>query len=425
MKTSREDLIKVIDFWNTNIGSEELFGRELVEKINYKSKEVIDILGPRRSGKSSILKLIISRLGLGGDFLYINFEDPYFIKHNGPEVVEDLIDVFREHYGGNLKYLFFDEIQEVQYWEKAIRKLRDKGEYKIFVTGSSLSLLSREMSTALTGRHLSYMVLPLDFREFLFFKKISIDSKKDLVLKGRLISKKFDEYLSSGGFPEAVITGSQELLKEYFYDIIQKDIIARHQVRDKDALEKTAVFILSNSGKIVSVESIKDAFSLSFRSADLYVEYLKDAFLVFELSQFSFSLKKQTKALKKVYAVDTGLAWAVSFKFSEDKGRMLENLVYLHLRARESEIYYYRTKNRKEVDFFVKEKTNPKILIQVAWSLDGVEKRERELDGLMDAMNETGLKEGFILTYSEEETIKKDGKTVYIFPVYKWLLEDM
>ena len=425
MKTSREDLIKVIDFWNTNIGSEELFGRELVEKINYKSKEVIDILGPRRSGKSSILKLIISRLGLGGDFLYINFEDPYFIKHNGPEVVEDLIDVFREHYGGNLKYLFFDEIQEVQYWEKAIRKLRDKGEYKIFVTGSSLSLLSREMSTALTGRHLSYMVLPLDFREFLFFKKISIDSKKDLVLKGRLISKKFDEYLSSGGFPEAVITGSQELLKEYFYDIIQKDIIARHQVRDKDALEKTAVFILSNSGKIVSVESIKDAFNLSFRSADLYVEYLKDAFLVFELSQFSFSLKKQTKALKKVYAVDTGLAGAVSFKFSEDKGRMLENLVYLHLRARESEIYYYRTKNRKEVDFFVKEKTNPKILIQVVWSLDGVEKRERELDGLMDAMNETGLKEGFILTYSEEETIKKDGKTVHIFPVYKWLLEDM
>jgi predicted AAA+ superfamily ATPase len=424
MKTNKEDLIKVIDFWNSSIGSEELYGREVVENIKYKSKEIIDILGPRRSGKSSIMKLVISRLGLGGDFLYINFEDPYFIEHNGPEVVGDLIDVFKEYYGGNLKYLFFDEIQEIQHWEKSVRKLRDKGEYKVFVTGSSSSLLSREMSTALTGRHLSYMVLPLNFREFLFFKKIEIGSKKDLITKDRLIAKKFDEYLIVGGFPEAVITGDQELLKEYFYDIVQKDIIARHQVRDKDALEKTAVFLLSNSGKIVSTESIKDAFNLSFRSADLYMEYLKDAFLIFELSQFSFSLKKQAKALKKVYAVDTGLAGAVSFRFSDDKGRMLENAVYLHLVAKGYELYYYRTKNRKEVDFFIKEKTKPKALIQVAWSLGAVETKDRELDGLMDAMDETGLREGFILTYNEEETIKEEGKTIHILPVYKWLLED-
>jgi predicted AAA+ superfamily ATPase len=195
-------------------------------------------------------------------------------------------------------------------------------------------------------------------------------------------------------------------------------------VRDKDALEKTAVFLLSNSGKIVSTESIKDAFSLSFRSADLYMEYLKDAFLIFELPQFSFSLKKQAKALKKVYAVDTGLASAVSFRFSDDKGRMLENAVYLHLVAKRHELYYYRTKNRKEVDFFIKEKTKPKVLIQVAWSLDSAETKKRELDGLMDAMDETGLEEGFILTYNEEETIKEEGKIIHILPAYKWLLED-
>lgn len=422
MKINRDNLVKVIDFWNQSTGLDELYGRDVVEEINYKSKEIIDIVGPRRSGKSSVLKLVISRMGLCDNFLYINFEDPYFVEHNSPQVIEDIISVFKEHYGDNLKYLFFDEIQEIKNWEKAIRKLRDGEDYKIFITGSSSSLLSREMSSSLTGRHLSYKVFPLSFREYLFFEKININSKKDFILKKNLILEKFKDYLNQGGFPEAVITADVELLKEYFYDIIQKDVIARHDVRDVEALEKMAVFLLSNSGKIVSIESIKNSFNLSFRSADLYLEYLKDAFLVFELPQFSFSLKKQAKAQKKVYAIDTGLASAVSFRFSEDKGRVLENLVYLNLTAKYRELYYYRTKSRKEVDFFVREKNEPKTLVQVAWTLEDEKTRERELESLKEAMEETGLKEGLILTYDEEEIVEDGEKTINILPVYKWLL---
>lgn len=422
MKIYEENLIKVIDFWNSSVKREKLYNREVIENIDYKSKEVIDIIGPRRSGKSSVLKLVINRLGIKDAFLYINFEDPYFIKNNSPEIIENLIEVFKENYSNKLKYLFFDEIQEIENWEKAIRKLRDVGEYKIFVTGSSSKLLSQEISSVLTGRHLTHKVFPLNFREFLFFENISVDSKKDIVLKKNLILKKFGEHLNFGGFPEVVITKNKELLKNYFYDILQKDIVMRYEIRDKDALEKMAVFFLTNSGKIISMESIKDAFNLSYYSVDLYMEYLKNAFLVFELPQFSFSLKKQAKAMKKIYAVDTGLANAISFKFSEDKGRMLENLVYLNLIQKDNDVYYYRTKNYKEVDFFTRENNKAKELIQVVWDLSNPEAKEREIDNLFEAMKEAKLSNGCILTFNEEDLIKKTGKTINVLPVYKWIL---
>jgi predicted AAA+ superfamily ATPase len=424
MKKNKENLIKVIDFWNKSISEDKLYTRSLIDDIDYKNKEIVDLLGPRRSGKSSVLKLIINRLGLSDNFLYINFEDPYFIENNKAEIIEELIEVFLENYSGNLKYLFFDEIQEIEGWERAVRKLRDGKNYKIFITGSSSTLLSRELASSLTGRHISYKVLPLSFLEYLFFEGINVDSKKDLILKDALLYKKFKEYLNGGGFPEVVITKNASLLKSYFYDILQKDVIARNDIRDKEALEKMAVFLFSNAGKIVSIKSLKDAFALSFFSASTYLEYLKDAFLVFELSQFSYSLKKQGKALKKIYIVDTGIANVVSFKFSEDRGRALENLVYLELLRRGKEIFYYKTKNNKEVDFLIKEKAKAKELLQVSWSIEDKKTKERELNSLFEAMEETGLKNGLILTENEEGEEKKDRKIIHIKPVYKWLLED-
>jgi len=420
---NKEKLVKIIDFWQKSVENDDLFSRKIIDTINLTGKEIVDIIGPRRGGKSSILKLVIKRLDLAGDYLFVNFEDPYFVENNGPEIIEELLGVYREYFGKDLKYLFFDEIQSIDGWEKAVRKLRDGAKYKIFITGSSSKLLSREISTLITGRHLSYRALPLDFKEYLHFNKIGIDSKKEIILKENPLKRKFEEYLAIGGFPEVVLSGNKELLKNYFYDFIQKDVAVRHEVRDREALEKMAIFLISNSAKTYSIESIKKSFGLSFESARDYLDYLIEAFLLFELKQFSFSLKKQSKAQKKIFSVDTGLANAVSFRFSEDKGRILENAVFLELLRRGNEIYYYKTENNLEVDFLIKDGTKIKELIQVCFDLSDNETRNRELKALKQAMAELKVKEATLITMDQEETAEFDNKKINIIPAWRWMLE--
>ncbi|MDX9856146.1 MAG: ATP-binding protein [Candidatus Moranbacteria bacterium] len=423
MKINRDKLIKIIDFWHRSIEEPELFSREAIENIDYSSKEIVDIIGPRRCGKSSLLKLIISRFGMSDNFLYVNFEDPFFIENNEANIIEELISVYKEHFNGSLKYLFFDEIQEIENWEKAVRKLRDGGDYKIFITGSSSTLLSKELSSLITGRHITTRMMPLSFQEFLFFEKIEVNSQKDIILKEAIIRKKFSEYMETGGFPEIVVSKNKELLKNYFYDFLQKDVVVRHKVRDQEALEKMAVFLMSNSGKIISIASMKKAFDLSFRAANNYLEYLKEAFMIFELGQFSFSLKKQSKALSKIYSVDSGLARAVSFNFSEDKGRILENLVFLHLLRKHEEIYYYKTKNNLEIDFLIRKKGKNEGLIQACWSLQDEETKKRELKSLTEAMDELNLKKATIVAYDEYDDFKIGNKIIKLVPAWKWMVE--
>ncbi|HEY0087447.1 MAG TPA: DUF4143 domain-containing protein, partial [Candidatus Lokiarchaeia archaeon] len=260
--------------------------------------------------------------------------------------------------------------------------------------------------------------------EFLIFKNINIKDKKDIVLNQRIIARYLYEYMDTGSFPEIVLTGNSELVKNYFYDILQKDIVMRYNIREKEILERIAVYALSNSSKIISLESLKKTFGISFALASSYIDYLKNSFLIFELFQFSYSLKKQQKALKKIYTIDSGLANAVSFRFSKDSGRILENIVFLHLKMAGKEIYYYKTKNNLEVDFIVKKETEEKELIQVSWSLIDKKTREREIKSLLIAMNELSILKGLILTDDEEENIKIEQKTIIVKPVYKWLLEN-
>ncbi len=424
MKNNNEQLIKIIDFWQKSAEKNELQSRPIVEKIDLAGKEIIDLVGPRRSGKSSILKLIIRNLKSKNEFLYINFEDPFFIERNNPQIIEEIIAVYREYFNSELRYLFFDEIQEIKHWEKAIRKLRDGENFKIFITGSSSKLLSGEISSLITGRHLSYNILPLSFLEFIRFKKIKLNSQKDIVLKEKMLRREFLKYAEIGGFPEVVLSNNQALLKNYFFDILRKDIIMRHDIREKDALEKMAIFLLSNSGKIVTTESMKKAYNLSYEAVFSYLEYFKESFLVFDLLQFSFSLKRQSKALKKIYAVDSGLANAVSFKFSEDKGRALENIVFLEIKRRQNEVFYYKNKDGTEVDFLTREKNENKKLIQVCWSLNDNETKKREVENLLKAMDELKMKAGVILTDNETDKLKIKGKTITIKPVFRWLMEE-
>src|SRR3990167_784100 len=173
MNNIDEQIIKIIDFWQKSVKHGTLLEREIINDINIGGKEIIDLVGPRRSGKSSILKLLIRKLETD-KFLYINFEDPFFIANNDQEIIEKILEVYGSYYGKDLKYIFFGEIQEILNWEKVVRKLRDAENYKIFITGSSSRLLSREISSLITGRHISYQIFPLSFGEFLSFNKIDI-----------------------------------------------------------------------------------------------------------------------------------------------------------------------------------------------------------------------------------------------------------
>ena len=417
----QKDLIKIIDFWRENPKSETLFARDLLSKIKLDNPEVVDVIGPRRCGKSSLLKLLIAKLPTDS-WVYMNFEDPFFLTNNSAQVIEEIVEVFQTNFSDKLKFLFFDEIQNIANWEKAIRKLRDSGLYKIFITGSSSKLLSRELSSLLSGRHLSFNLLPLSFGEFLVFKNFPIKNKRDLVIKDKMLLKLFDEFLQIGGFPQAVLNKAPELLKQYYSDIVQKDIVNRYEVREKEVLEKMGIFLLSNSGKIVSLSSLKKLYSISFQSAATYIDYFKEGFMVFEVPQFSYSLKTQQKAFKKIYSIDTGLSNAVSFRFSEDRGRLLENVVALEL-YRKNEPFFYFKHIYGEVDFLVQKQRGKYDIIQVCSDLSDEKTRKREINGIELALKEVKVNKIFILTDNSMENIKIGEHTIHIMPIFQWLIE--
>lgn len=279
------------------------------------------------------------------------------------------------------------------------------------------------MSTLLTGRHISYEILPLSFSEFLSFKGIELKGKKDLVIKEKSILKNFDEYLSIGGFPEIVKTGNLALLKQYYFDIIQKDIVMRYDVRQKNILEKMGIYLITNLAKTVSIESLKNTFNLSFKAVSDYLDYFEEAFLIYELPQFSYSLKTQQQAQKKIYSIDSGLANTISFRFSEEKGRLLEQCVFLELKRKGYGVYYYKTKNNKEVDFLVRQQSRKKDLIQVCWDIGDENTKKREFDSLTQAMNELKLTNSLVLTYNSDQKIQFKNKTITLMPVFKWLID--
>jgi len=305
-------------------------------------------------------------------WLYINFEDPFFIENSDVSIIGQLIETFEEYFNPKLKYLFFDEIQNIDHWEKAVRKYQESGNYQIFVTGSSSRLLSKEFATVLTGRHKTIKVLPLSFQEFLSFRNFKIQQKADLITKETEIKKLFREYLTLGGFPKVVLERKPEVLKQYFYDILQKDIVSRYNIRQQEKLERLGVYLLSNVASLYSISAMSKTFDLSWESIALYIEYFKEAFIINDLRQFSYSLKTQEKAFNKVYALDNGLVAAVSFSFSDNIGRALENCAYNYFSNHYQEIYYYKTNNNQEIDFVLKQKKKVEALVQVCTDLNNV-----------------------------------------------------
>ena len=382
-----------------------------------KGDHIVIISGIRRCGKSTLLNSIRQEKKESDYFL--DFDDERLIDFSVNDF-QLLYEVFLELFGEQ-KVFYFDEIQNISGWERFIRRLHDNGN-KVYITGSNASMLSRELGTHLTGRFIEICLYPFSFTEFLKFKKFEYNHNLHLNTQEKIkLKRMFNEYLRLGGFPSYIKTEDNDYLKSLYESIIYRDIIVRYKLPQEKPLKEVVHYCASNIAKEISFNSLKDIAGIkSSTSIKEYFEYLENSFFVFLLNRFDYSLKKQIYFNKKVCFCDMAMANNIGFHFSEDFGRVLENIVFLQLQRQGKEIYFHKSK--VECDFLVKEKNRIIMAIQVSRSLKNKETRDREIFGLIDAIKQYKLKSGLILTEDEEGDIKEGGYNIKIMPVWKWLL---
>ena len=375
--------------------------RQDLERLKPLRNFAIIISGIRRCGKSTLLVQSMKR---EEGFYYLNFEDPRLAEFELKDS-EMLEEAFSEEFHEADLY-YFDEIQNIAGWESYVRYLLDN-EKRVVITGSNASLLSRELGTKLTGRNLRIELFPFSYHEYLEYME-SEDSKVS-----------FQDYLASGGFPEYLRTGMDEVLQNLLLDIISRDIIFRNPVKNPGIVTEIAVYLLGNSAREFTLSKLQKMFSAigSVTTIGSYVELLEDAYIIFTLPRFSYSQRSRQINPKKVYAIDNGLIRANSIQFSDDHGRFLENHVFLELRKRYRELFYFREKG--ECDFLVKEKTTITKAIQVCYELT-TRNKQREIEGLVEAMEFFELDCGYILTLDQEEDILIAGKRISVVPARKF-----
>jgi predicted AAA+ superfamily ATPase len=374
------------------------------------------ITGPRRSGKSVFAIQLLE----GTNFGYLNFDDERLL---GEKDYERFIKTIREVYG-DTKYLLFDEIQNLPGWELFVNRLHRRG-LNLVLTGSNSRLLSRELATHLTGRYIPFQILPFSFREFLMAKEFSPGDKLLSKESQGLVLNQLDEYMRTGGYPEVVVKGieAKSYLGTLFEGILFRDVVKRYNVRYSKKLHDLGLYFVTNHSKEFTYTSLKKA--LAFRSThtvENYEDYLEEAFLLFTVQRYSPKVKEQMKSPQKVFAYDTGLINAVKFKLTPDTGRLLENLVAVELLRRGKEIYYFRTRDGKEVDFVVKEGLTIGQLLQVCFEVEDPQTRKRESSGLIKAAKETGCKKLAILTW-DYESQEDSAPPIEFQPVWRWLLK--
>lgn len=405
----------------------ERFKPKLIERelsVPLKSQFVISIIGPRRAGKTYYLFQLSRKVK---DYIYLNFEDSrlYGLTHKD---LREIIRVFIEVYGKEPRYLFLDEIQNLKGWEIIVRELHDLRKYKILLTGSSSKLLSKEIATQLRGRTLSYLLLPFSFREFLKAKRIKLSKyiSKDESAK---IKHYLKEYLEFGGFPDVVLNEEKiRILKEYADLILFRDFIERHKIKNIELARFLHSFTIQNFSKEISINSIFNRLkSINVRVSKNtlydYISKLEDTVFFFFLRRYSIKPHLRESYPKKIYLCDTGLTKVV--RYSEDIGKLMENTVFLELLRLKNqnpliEIFYWKDYQQREVDFVVKEGEQIKQLIQVTYDLNP-ENEKREIGNLLRASKELKCNNLMIITWDQNEIIKKDGKEIRVLQLWKWL----
>lgn len=394
------------------------------------SREVIVLKGVRRCGKSTLMAQVIREL-LGRKLqptaiLRVNLEEPLFSSEYSVDLLEQIYRTYRERVQPEGKcWLFMDEVQNIPGWEGWVRGRSETEDIKIFVTGSSSQMLSREIGTKLTGRNISFEVYPLSFREFLRFNNLEITSDFEYSNKKSSVRKLFNDYLKYGGFPEIVLKDSDEdkqlLLKNYFEDSLYRDIVTRYEIRDVTNLRNLAVYLMTNVAKQTSITKLKNNFTISQDKTENYVSAIMESYLLFKLQMFSFSLKSSMRAGFKPYAVDTGLRNRIAFAFSDDLGWLVENVVFCHLKRQHEEVYYHL--NGSETDFVVKEGMRITRRIQVWYGdISEIGIPERELACFQKPLEGHEGAEAILVTNDYEDVIDTGASRVQCIPAVKFLL---
>lgn len=431
-----DELLRILSEWNqwwaTGKVASELTGkkrqytRELLTLLE--AREVKVLTGVRRSGKSTLFYQLIEWLLKEKkirphQILLVNFEDEALAHFS----LDDIFNTYQTHLvPDGAVYLFLDEIQQKDAWERWVRKKYDlKQDINMFATGSSASLLGAEYATLLTGRNLTSTIYPLSFKEILDFS--GIQASRIHLISGdtrNRINKLLLEYLTEGGFPEVIFHKhnlKRRLLNQYFSDIINKDIVNRHGCQPT-RIKDLAGYLMTNISALTSFRALRTTFGYGLNLISEYLGYLEDAFLIFQLYFFDYSMKRQIANPRKVYAVDNGLRNAVAFKFSQDTGRLMENAVFMELKRRNKEVYYWKDKRGREVDFLLRQGLKIENAIQVCADPEDEKTNKREINALIAAMAYFDLKESIIITMDLAKQLSIEGRVINYVPLFEWLL---
>jgi predicted AAA+ superfamily ATPase len=404
------------------IAKSYIFREKLNFARNFLRDDLIKIItGPRRAGKSVFAILLLK----DENFAYLNFDDENLLKAtNYDEILKTTLEVYPES-----KFIFFDEIQNLENWELFVNKLHRRG-YNLILTGSNAKLLSQELATVLTGRYVSVEVFPFSFKEFLDAKNFQIKDEYIEIpeVRGKILNY-LEEYVKNGGFPEIIVKGvDTEIYLETLFDaILFKDIVKRYKVRFPQKIYDLAIYLISNFCAEFSFTKIKNI--LEFRSTytvQNYFNYLQEAYLFFALNRFSFKMKEQIKAPKKVYLTDNGFIMAKAFQFSSNTGKLMENLIFIDFLKRgykvNESIFYYKTRNGKEVDFILREGLKINKLIQVCLNIEDIKVKKREEKSLIEASGELKCDDLVIITWDIKDEVVRNNKKIKLIPLWKWLL---
>ncbi|MCL5011782.1 MAG: ATP-binding protein [Candidatus Marsarchaeota archaeon] len=414
IKDQKEKLLK------TNPGIKRNLADKIKNDINL--KEIVILLGVRRSGKSTLLKQIIQTLmkeeTRESNILYLNFEDERlnsFTQLDFEKMYEAYLQLYRPK--GRI-FIFLDEIQEVSGWEKWAYRIREFETAKLFVTGSNNSILKSEVSKALTGRNITYEEFPFSFKEVLPQSTDSYTQEGLVEIKST-----FDAYLEYGGFPEVFIQKRRDFLTSYLRDIISRDMVSRYEIRNVRQFEEFITYLLNLYSKKFTFSKLQHVFNLgSHNTAKNFISYAENAYLVFTVENYSTSLSEVIRAPRKIYAIDHALAAQFSNNPLQDLGSKLENIVFIELRRRlnfDENIFFWQKDNEREVDFIIKKGIKIIKAIQVTYDLN---RMDIEVKSLVNALKQFKLKEGLVITYEHEEVQSIKGKKIIFKPAWKFLL---
>lgn len=397
------------------------------------TNQVVVITGARRAGKSYIMrqmvKWLIENKTERKNICFINFDDPRFINLD-TQLLTTVYETYLEFLEPTEKpYIFLDEIQEVDGWEKWVRMIHELQKAVLIISGSNAKLLSKELGTLLTGRHLDLTVFPLDFREFLGFNNINLNDRLDQIANKTRISGLLHKYLEYGAFPEVTISDQKkEILLNYFDDLIHKDLVRRFKIRKHEPLKALVNYYLSNISSPSTFNSISHHLDISVDTIEKYTGYLEQIFLVFSLKRFSAKVKAQEKSPRKIYCIDVGLSNVLGFKLFNNYGLLIENVVFLELKRRQvtdpsMEIFYWKDIEHREVDFIIRKGLEITDFIQVCWDPTDEKTKKREIQGIEKAIKELDVKDVIIITGDYKAELVLEGENVRFVPLLEWILD--